>query len=197
MAKKPKKKIFQNEYIKVHFSFLLIFFFFSLFLSQSILFLLPNINTILFFFPSVIYTVLPIPFFFFFLHSILHIIAAMSSKMLSFLFGRNNATPGAIKSVSKLHTASVSNSSSPVPSNISAAMAPQIKARIKYAHHETNQSKPWVLKWQQRQKSVTPATESENKMLFKFKSCNDAVTFAVGQGWDYTVEQTANQASCL
>jgi hypothetical protein len=75
-------------------------------------------------------------------------------------------------------------------------MTPQIKARIKYAHHETNKSKSWVLKWQRNQSAAT-ATEWENKMLFKFKSCNDAVTFAVGQGWEYTIEQTANQASCL
>lgn len=40
--------------------------------------------------------------------------------------------------------------------------------------------KSWILSW------AAPGEFLTNP--FKFRSCQDAVTFAAGQGWDYTVE---------
>lgn len=42
----------------------------------------------------------------------------------------------------------------------------------------TEAPKSWVLNWAQPGEFVSP---------FKFRTCQDAVTFAAGQGWEYTV----------
>ena len=46
--------------------------------------------------------------------------------------------------------------------------------------------KSWVLNWGKPGDLVDP---------FKFRTCQDAVMFAVGQGWDYTIEGTAGISS--
>lgn len=129
----------------------------------------------------------------------------MSSKLFSFLFRHKDATVGTMKSVSKLHTTNVSSATTKIFNNGKPSLcpsptiegAPSITAQIKYTHHKANKNKPWILNGQQKQPQSVTESEWENKLLFKFKSCNDAVTFAVSQGWDYTIEQTASSASNL